>query len=169
MAIKRFSETTNNYSEHSGTSLPDNAPSEGKIKEHQTADRNQIEAQYEQDAESNKDDKLDTGALIPKDMTVKLVRAESANWETFLSLLYSITLTLFGLYLGSWISTTNSSSSFSSLEIVAIFAFGGLSLALIIIWVVLKVRQQRQGVKIPYDMLNSLSDDYQAEGTARDV
>ena len=162
MAIKRYSGTTTNYSDNSGTSVPDNELSKGIVKEHQTADIDQIEAQYNRDAESNKDDKFDTGALLPKDLTVKLVRSESANWETFLSVLYSITLTLFGLFLGCWISSNNNCVKFSNLESVAMIVFGVLSIGLIVVWAFLKVKQQRHGIKVPYDLLNTLSED-QAE------
>ena len=159
MAIKRFSGTTTNYPDDSGTSAPDNGPNKERDTEYQTADINQIEAQYGRDAESNKDDKFDTGALLPKDLTVKLVRSESANWETFLSVLYSIMLTLFGLFLGSWISSSKNNIQFSSLESVATFSFGLLSIGLIVVWIVLKVKQQKHGIKVPYDLLNTLSED----------
>jgi hypothetical protein len=159
MAIKRHSKTTTNLSDKTGTSVPDYGINEGLTEENQTADIYQVEAQYNRDAESNNNDRFDTGALLPKDLTVRLVRSESANWETFLSVLYSITLTLFGLFLGSWLSSSAASVKFTSLESVATIAFGFLSLALIIVWIILKVKQQRHGIKVPYNLLNTLTED----------
>lgn len=157
MAIKRSVKTTNNLVDDGGTSAPLELASRDQITISQTADIKQVQTQYQQDAESNKEDHFDTGALLPRDMTVKLVRAESANWETFLSCFYSITLTLFGLFLGSWVSSRSTNSNFSGLERIATIAFGVISILLIIVWITLKVRQQKHGIKIPYETLNSLT------------
>jgi hypothetical protein len=100
---------------------------------------------------------VDTGALIPKDMTVRLVRADSANWETFLSCLYSMLLTVFGLFLGAWVSDSQSTTpKFTLLEKIATVSFGLIALVLIAAWIFLKVRQHRRGIKIPYELLQRL-------------
>lgn len=159
MAIRRARETTSNTSDKAGTHAPSSALANDYSDEHQTGDIKQIQNQYRSDAESKKDDTIDTGALLPKDMTVKLVRAENSNWETFLQCLYSTTLTLFGLFLGSWLSSDESSSEFTSLEITATISFGALSFVLIIIWIILKLKQAKRSIKVPYEMLNQLSEE----------
>jgi hypothetical protein len=158
MAIPRYSGTSNSTTEETPTHSPSSSQLSGVHQDFQTADMNQIQRQYQFDAESKKEDRIDTGALLPKDMTVKLVRAESANWETFIQVLYSITLTLFGLFLGSWVSAANTNVSFTSLEVVSTFSFGIISLVLIVVWSILKIMQSRQGIKIPYDILNKFND-----------
>lgn len=159
MAIPRYSDTTSTSTEEISTHSPISPSMSGADKDYQTSDPTQIQRQYQSEAESKKEDKIDTGALLPKDMTVKLVRAESANWETFLQVLYSITLTLFGLFLGSWVSASGSNLKFTSLEVVATLAFGIISAGLIIVWAIFKVRQSRQGIKIPYDILSRFGED----------
>lgn len=159
MAIPRYSGTSNTPTEETQTHSPSSPQSSNAPHDYQTSDVNQIQQQYQSEAESKKDDRIDTGALLPKDMTVKLVRAESANWETFLQVLYSITLTLFGLFLGSWVSASNINVSFTSLEVVATLSFGVLSVGLIVVWALLKIKQFRQGVIIPYEILNRFGDE----------
>lgn len=169
MAIRRHSETTNNSSDQVGTHASSSASAVDRSQEYQTADIKQVQRQYQDDAESKIEDKIDTGALLPKDMTVKLVRAETANLEIFLQSLYSFMLTLFGLFLGSWMSRANNSITFTNLESVATISFGVLSLCLIVAWICLKVKQSNQGIKIPYEILNQLSNEKAEQSTARDT
>ena len=159
MAIPRTFGTSDTPTEETATHAPSVAPHSTAKNDYQTADVDQIQRQYQSDAESKKEDRIDTGALLPKDMTVKLVRAESANWETFLQVLYSITLTLFGLFLGSWVSASSKNIKFTSLEVVATLSFGVLSSGLIIVWIILKVKQAIQGIKIPYDVINRFGEE----------
>jgi hypothetical protein len=106
------------------------------------------------------DSGVDTGALIPRDMTVRLVRADSANWEVFLQALYSLLLTFFGIFLGGWINDAGSSAPrFTGLEKTATVIFGVLALVLIGAWVVLKIKQHKKNVKIPYEILRSFQRD----------
>ena len=105
MAIKRYPDATNEEIDKGGTSVPSGLANRDQAGLSQTADIDQIQSQYQGDAESNKAEHFDVGALLPRDMTVKLVRAESANWETFLLCFYSLTLTLFGIFFGSRISS----------------------------------------------------------------
>lgn len=97
---------------------------------------------------------LMTGAVLPEDMRIKLIRADSSSFDTILTVFFSITLTLFGTFLGIWITD---SVKTSSSEKVATVAFGGLSLALIIWWIVIKVTQMKKGVTVPISVLNSIS------------
>jgi len=93
-------------------------------------------------------------------MTVKLVRVDSSNWEIFLSSLYSMTLTLFGIFLGSWITDfQQGSNNFSILEKTATLFFLFLSIFLIILWVVIKIKQRKGGVKISQDILNTFGEE----------
>lgn len=169
MAIRRSEGISNSSVEEAATHAPSSAVAQDYDLGHRTGDVRQIQREYRNDAQSKKGEQIDTGALLPRDMTVKLVRAESANWETFLQLLYSITLTLFGLFLGSWVSSTNSNVSFTSLEVVATLSFGVLSLGLIGIWIALKIRQSKQGIKVPYDILNQFSGDDTEQGAPKDA
>lgn len=157
MAIKRNLGTTNQLN-IDGTSIPDSDFCRETTA--QTGDIYKINEEYKKDAQTPKDSGVfNTGALIPNDMTVKLVRADSANWETFVSVLYSVTLTLFGLFLGAWVTSPNTgkaNTDFSSLEVTATLAFGGLSFVLILIWGYLKIKQQKEGVVISTEMLRNL-------------
>jgi len=118
---------------------------------------------------------FDTGALLPRDMTVRLVRADSAGWEIFLSTLWSITLTIFGIYMGAWISLGGSKAvatgspaptstpvqdlppAFGAFDKVACVAFGLISLVLIGAWGFIKFRQGRKTLKVPYELLQRYS------------
>lgn len=157
MAIRRSADTTNDSSEIAATHAPESAIPNEYSKKHETADINQIQKEYTTDAISRSGGGIDTGALIPRDMTVKLVRAEVANWETFLQCLYSITLTLFGLFLGAMISTPKNVNQISNLEITATVSFGVISFCLICVWIYLKVQQSNKGIKVPYEMLSQFS------------
>jgi len=120
-----------------------------------TSDSYEVTQNYNADSESTSGN-VDTGAFIPKDMTVKLVRADSSNWEIFLSSLYSLTLTLFGIFLGVWISDTQQGGNgFSILEKIATLSFLFISILLIIVWIIIKVKQKKRGVKIPQEILNT--------------
>ena len=118
-----------------------------------------------------------TGAVVPQDLTVKFVRADSALWEVLLSVASSLFLTCFGLLLGAWISSKSANESIAALQASAIqsgaiapsvlpeqfgvyakascILFGLLSLAALGIWGVLKVKQSRKGVVVPIDTLCS--------------
>ncbi|MEY2482200.1 MAG: hypothetical protein QOK24_728 [Verrucomicrobiota bacterium] len=99
---------------------------------------------------------FETGALIPKDMTVRLVRADAAAWEIFLSLLYTFVLTAFGIFLGAWITDSHQSCpSFSMLEKAATVILGIVAAILGIAWLVLKVRQNQKTLKIPLSLLTA--------------
>lgn len=154
MAINRSNETQSGDLLRNETLIPEDTAARDTSKAHETSDFREIEKQYNNDAESGRGG-FNTGALIPRDMTVKLVRAESANWETFLSILYSLTLTIFGLFIGAWVTSSSAGKSSTSLEIVATISFGALSGGLIIVWAVMKVRQQREGVVVPYEVLST--------------
>ena len=92
-------------------------------------------------------------------MTVKLIRADSANWEIFITAFNSLTLTIFGIFLGVWISDSKQTiKTFSFLEKVATLFFLFISLVLIIIWIVMKINQSKKGVKIPQEFLNKFED-----------
>ena len=166
MAINRDTETQSGDLLRNETLIPEESAARDTSKAHETSDFRQIEKQYNKDAEAGRGG-FSTGALIPRDMTVKLVRAETANWETFLSIMFSITLTLFGLFLGAWVASASASKSWTSLEIVATISFGVLSAGLIIVWAVVKVRQQRQGVVVPYEVLSTYQETEQ--GAALDA
>lgn len=154
MAISRGNDTQSGDLLRNETLIPDDTGARDTSKSHETSDFRQIERQYGSDAESGRGG-FSTGAQIPQDMTVKLVRAETATWETFLSVLYSITLTLFGLFLGAWVTSSSAGEDWTSLEVLATIAFGLLSMGLIVAWVVIKIRQQRHGVVVPYEVLNT--------------
>ena len=101
---------------------------------------------------------FDTGAFLPKDMTVRLVRADAAGWEVFISLLYSIALMVFSLFLGSWVTTAQSpSGKFSALEKTSCISFGLLAVVLGGALIVLKKRQSKNSIKVPVDLLKTLS------------
>jgi hypothetical protein len=153
MAILRHPTTSNTSPDARSTRAATSERDESISDNFGTSDITQVEREYKDEAESRGGGRIDTGALLPKDLTVRLARVESANAETFIQVLYSITLTLFGLFLGSWVSASDKHLSFTSLEVVATVAFGALSLGLIVVWAVLKIRQAKKGVRIPYGVL----------------
>ena len=122
--------------------------------ESKTSDSFQVSQVYSSDSESIKG-KISTGTVLPSDMTVKLVRADSANWEIFITSLNSLTLTFFGIFLGVWISDANQSShNFTFLEKIATIFFLLISVLLIVVWIIIKIKQSNSGVKIPQDFLS---------------
>jgi len=156
MAFKREN-IENSYPDIGQTSSPlDKEKNIDDFSKAKTSDSFQVTQSYNSDSKSS-NGQVDTGAFIPKDMTVKLVRADSANWEIFLSSLYSLTLTLFGIFLGVWISDfEQGNNSFGVLEKTATLAFLILSIILIVVWILIKVKQRKSGVKIPQNLLNTL-------------
>ncbi|MBN2891381.1 MAG: hypothetical protein JXL97_05915 [Bacteroidales bacterium] len=155
MAFKREN-IENSYSKTGQTSSPlDNEKSVVDFEESRTSDSLEVTQKYNSDSKSSSG-KVNTGAFIPQDMTVKLVRADSSNWEIFLSSLYAITLTLFGIFLGVWISDVQQEiNNFSILEKIATLFFLGLSILLITVWIIIKVNQRKGGVKIPQNLLDT--------------
>ncbi len=118
----------------------------------ETSDSLKALEDYQQDSKSI-EGSINTGAFIPKDMTVKLVRADSANLDFLLSTLYSLCLTFFGLFLGAWLTDAN---NFTNLEKTATIILGLLSVVLVGVWISLKVRQQKSSVLIPYNTFKHL-------------
>ncbi|MDN5292259.1 MAG: hypothetical protein PWQ06_2498 [Anaerophaga sp.] len=158
MAIKRFVDASNDESFVGGTQTPQqtNHQTLSSFKSG-TGDERDVQSLYQQEAESETSDKIDIGTMLPKDLTIKLVRADTANWETFLSCLYSISLTLFGLFLGVIISRAGTQSKTSLLEIIATAFLGIFSFILIGVWVGIKIRCQKGGVRIPHDVLKTFT------------
>ena len=102
-----------------------------------------------------------TGAVIPQDLTVKFVRADSALWEILLASASSLFLTLFGVFLGAWMSSAPAvpasqgvpavAAAFGIYERIACFSFGGFAIIALGIWGVLKWKQCRAGVTVPIE------------------
>lgn len=92
-----------------------------------------------------------SGALLPKDMSVTLVRADTATLENILAIIYSITLGLFGVFLGAGMA--ESQTKFTALEQAATWVFGIASLGLAGGLIYLKIRQSRASVRVPYETL----------------
>jgi hypothetical protein len=99
---------------------------------------------------------FDTGALLPRDMTVRLVRADSAGWEIFLSALYSLVLAVFGVFLGAWVTDAQSQTpKFTFLEKFACITLGCIAVVLVGAWICLKIRQSRATLRVPLDVLKA--------------
>jgi len=99
---------------------------------------------------------LQIGAVLPEDMTVKLVRAESADAEIFLSVLYTFVVGLFGIFLGGWIADSQQTQPVMAVWTkVACVMFGLISLVLVAAWFYIKIKQRRKTVKIPYQLLSN--------------
>lgn len=95
-----------------------------------------------------------TGAILPNDMRVNLVRAENAFMETLLTIFFSITLTLFGVFLGPWVT---SPCGYPVLAMVGTIAFAGLSVLFLVFWIIIKVNNSKEGVTIPLNLLGRIS------------
>jgi hypothetical protein len=103
---------------------------------------------------------FDTGALLPRDMTVRLVRADSAGWEIFLSALYSLVLAVFGVFLGAWITDAQSQTPrFTFFDKFACVIIGCIALVLAGAWVCLKIKQGRATLRVPLDLLKAFDED----------
>lgn len=162
MAISRSIYASSDDTLPSGTGIPSDHVNGSKVSQRsiETSDIRDVGRQYQDEAESKGNERVSTGTMLPKDLTVKLVRADTANWETFLSLLYSIMMTLFGVFLGSYLSNSdNPNSKFSTLEFTATISFGVLSLILIGVWVVIKVFQQRGSVRVSHSEFETIKDE----------
>jgi len=159
MAFKR-EYIENSYSNTGQTSSPlDNEKNAKDLQDSKTSDSYEVTEKYNSDAELSTE-KIDTGAFIPKDMTVKLVRADSSNWEIFISSFYALTLTLFGIFLGFWVSAAQQEDiSFSVLEKFATLFFLFCSVILIIVWIIIKVKQRKGGIKIPHNLIEKFGEE----------
>lgn len=149
MAIRRNSNPNSGIPEPQITAIPS---SQSKVEpREQTSDNEQIQAQYKDDAQSNSGNVINTGAMMPKDMTVRLVRAEVSNLETLLQILYSITSALFFLFLGASINSTQT-APMSELERLSTFSFGAITAILLISLVVLRLKQTSNAIHVPHDV-----------------
>lgn len=153
MPIKR-DQITNNYSEQSeptkNLSFKETSELNERI-EIRTGDKAGVSREYENDTEAHGTE-LSFGAILPKDMTVQLIRADSVMWETLIAFLNSISLSFFMLFLGEF---TAKEHLFTRLEIMSLWVLGGFTLILSIIWFALKIKQQKGGVTIPIEALRA--------------
>lgn len=95
-----------------------------------------------------------TGAIIPEDMRVTLVRADSANLDTILSVFFSVIFGVFGIFLGALLTATTPATG---LEKLAIWGFGVLGVAILGWWIYNKVKQSSGGVTISLHSLSELT------------
>jgi len=156
MAIQRFIDASTANASTGGTAVPPpsstGAPLESLSSE--TADIGSIESGYKRDAETPTNG-MDVGVRLPKDMTVKLVRADSAGMEIFLSILYSLALMVFGVFWGALIDRP--AGQRTTLEISAVLIFGVLAGILLSALGVIKRNQRRSSVVIPTSALETFS------------
>jgi hypothetical protein len=96
---------------------------------------------------------IQTGAVLPTDMRIKLVRSDNSAFETSLTILFSITLTLFGVFLSPWIT---SPTQMVLIAKIGTLGFGGLSVLLIIAWAIIKINNAKRGVTVPINLFGSL-------------
>jgi hypothetical protein len=96
------------------------------------------------------------GYILPKDVRVRFVRAESACLDTILSLLYSSLFTVFGVFLG--INLTKGKNS-TPVEISATVIFGVFSIIILIWWGINKWRQYSNSISVPPSILENISEE----------
>ena len=94
-----------------------------------TGDKKGVLNGYQKETEASGTD-FHFGAVLPKDMTVSLIRADNASWEILISVLHSITLSFFMLFLGEFLATGEKEYLFTTLEKIALGFSGGLILIL---------------------------------------
>ena len=127
-----------------------------------TSDFNDIQRNYKDQTGSSDNEGIDTGTYFPQDMSVKLMRAENATLETFLSVLQSITLALFCLFLTTSLSNNSCfTPSMSSMIIIATICLGISFLAFLFWWIYLKIQQHKHSVKVPNDYYKTLTKTHQ--------
>lgn len=148
MVVIKGDMSNNTEQDIGGTINPAENNKEDVVKEYQTPDIHTIQDQYKEEALKG-DGCIDTGVGIPKDMRVKLVRADSAILEIVISILYSVGLTISGIFIGVW--GMNETHTF--LEKVGIGFTGVITLVLIAIFVFVKVIQLRSSVFVPNEFL----------------
>jgi hypothetical protein len=119
----------------------------------QTSDRTLIDKKYKKESEEMASSGFEYGAVLPRNMTVSLVRSDNANWETIISFLFSLFLSFFMLFLAEYLPVPATGSSFSPLETLAIWILGIFTLIFLITWIILKIKQQQSGVIIPMGIL----------------
>lgn len=96
------------------------------------------------------------GYILPKDVRVRFVRAESACLDTILSLLYSSLFTVFGVFLG--INLTKGKNS-TWVEISATAIFATFSIIIIVWWGVNKWKQYGNSISVPPSILENISEE----------
>lgn len=92
---------------------------------------------------------VQSGFILPCDIRVRLVRAESSGLDTILSLLYTSMFTVFGVFLG----IVTEKQQATSPEIAATWVFGIFSVILLLWWVLTKIRQYEKGISLPSSIL----------------
>lgn len=152
MAIARKTILSDTSEQVGATTIPSSLRNGYISNDDQTTEASKVRKQYQEETFSSE---FTTGAVLPKDMTVKLVRADQEIWDTFLSIGFSITLTLFGIFLGSWLSMPE---DLSKLELTAAVAFGCISLTLVGFWSRIKISRHKNEVIIPYELLNQYTE-----------
>lgn len=103
-----------------------------------------------------------SGVIIPSDMRVRLVRAESAALDAVVSLLFTAVMTVFGALLGAALGNDEDASGE---EITGIVALGVLGAVLLGWWLANKWKSMGSGVSVPGSVIQEYGDD--AGGTAK--
>jgi len=155
MAIKRHIEVSDGDKTSGKTNAPDDIlvpllPRE-KAK---TSDVKGYKQSYQNEQEAKAGEGISTGAYLPQDMTVKLVRADSSNLELFFSIFYSLFLTLCGITSGAWIATPPD-GTFSPWGKFATYAYGVLAIIFIALWIYLRISMYKKGVIVSNEFFKS--------------
>jgi len=95
-----------------------------------------------------------SGVVIPADIRVSLVRIEASNLDSVISILFSVVFGIFGVYLGSWLS---SDRAMTKLELLGFISFGIFAIFLLIWWLLIKRLLLREGITLPMSVLAQLS------------
>lgn len=93
--------------------------------------------------------KFHSGARVPADMTVKLVRADSSVTEIIVTSIYTFTMTFAGIFVGAWITACTNEQDVHWAIVLSTIVLFIISAGLIIWYVSLKRKQSNDSILLP--------------------
>jgi hypothetical protein len=150
MAIKRNIVASSISLQSPRDTAPDVLPS-SHVEVEQTDDVRGYKNRYRSDTETSSDKTFKTGAMLPQDMTVRLIRDDTSNLELLLSIGYSIFFTIWSGFFGAWISS--SEESFPTSSRIAMWIFLAVAVVFLVMWIVMRITMRGRSIKMPIELL----------------
>jgi hypothetical protein len=152
MAIKRNIVASNNSLQAPRDTAPDVLPS-SHVEAEQTDDVRGYRNRYKSDTETTSDKTFKTGAILPQDMTVRLIKEEASNFELFLSIGYSLFMTVWSGFFGAWISSPK--ESFPASSQIAMWIFLAIAVTFLVMWIIMRRTMHGRSIEMPIELLKS--------------
>ncbi len=131
------------------TIFPSQQNANANIDDQNTLDNVGSIEDYSRDDSISDDSGILAGTYLPQDMTVRLVRAENSNNDTILSILFSICLTVVGVFSGAFISYQTSATKPTLLEKISLVFVSILAAVFLILWIVNKCKMNKKSILVP--------------------